>query len=259
MYNELIENLKYHPLYNELYKREGIKQCISSGYISENMDDINSRDLLKFNNNNFLKNYNKNKKNIILISTGAYSPVHQGHIDMMLSAKHVALNQGYNVLTIIMSPSHDDYVLKKYVTGQKFNAVERLYLLDKLIAENNVAELQSNSWESIVLKYAVNFTSVISSIENTINRLLPNNNVNYAYVVGSDNVEFCKVFYESKYMCYIVPRVNNNKDLNTYLRDNVFLCPIENTGLSSSMVRNNQYIELNPIEIQNYYSKLIGS
>jgi hypothetical protein len=50
---------------------------------------------------------------VVLLTTGAFSPVHSGHIQMMESARAELEARGYFVAGGYLSPSHDSYVSTK--------------------------------------------------------------------------------------------------------------------------------------------------
>ena len=78
------------------------------------------------NNNKFKKENNggkennidkskgkKNKKNVILLTTGALNPIHKGHINMLKLAQDCLEKKGFKVDKIYLSPSSDIYLEDK--------------------------------------------------------------------------------------------------------------------------------------------------
>lgn len=49
----------------------------------------------------------------VLAATGAYNPVHKGHVRLFYSAKRYLLNKGYDVVAAYMIPRNFDYIVKK--------------------------------------------------------------------------------------------------------------------------------------------------
>src|SRR3989344_6145664 len=56
----------------------------------------------------------KNKPLVVLVSTGAFAPIHAGHVKMMEIAKKEIENRGKIVLGGYISPSHDGYLAEKH-------------------------------------------------------------------------------------------------------------------------------------------------
>lgn len=77
--------------------------AIVSHWPSEKMN----RQLLKCGRNS------ERKPNAVLLSTGAYNPVHNGHINVFEEAREAVERKGYTVIAGFLSPSHDQYVRNK--------------------------------------------------------------------------------------------------------------------------------------------------
>ena len=50
---------------------------------------------------------------VVLLATGGFCPVHEGHLAMMQAARAAATNAGFTVIGGYLSPGHDDYVRLK--------------------------------------------------------------------------------------------------------------------------------------------------
>lgn len=132
------------------------------------------------------------QKDIVLLSTGGFAPIHDGHISMMEDAKIHMESQGFRVRGGYLSPGHDDYVIQ--YKGVRIHAPERLaYANNKL---KNHPWLMVDPWESIGCKCAVNFTSVIDHLEKIVG-------CQVCFVVGSDNQRFCLAFKDKGMLCVV--------------------------------------------------------
>lgn len=137
-------------------------------------------------------------KDIILLATGAFAPIHDGHILMMEAAKIHMESLGFNVLGGYISPGHDDYVVKY----KKVNiaAPERLVIANDRLKDH--PWLMVDPWEAIGATCSVNFTTVIDHLENLLN-------CQVCYVVGSDNARFSLAFKNRGLLCI----VNRSSDI----------------------------------------------
>lgn len=249
-----IEKTRY---YSELLKKSDLETCKKAGFISEDLED------LEFYNNygtdyffqtdgipqfeNVFNNFDLNKELVVVLSTGSYSPVHDGHVQNIKTTVEF-LKDKFNVLGAFMSPSHDNYVLNKYSTGVKFNIFERIKLLEEKLKGESINVLK---WEGMYCKGDVNFTTVCDylrfCIQNQIKDLpskingvetsgLKNKEVKIVYVVGSDNAEFSKVF--SSDYCVIIQRPDNKVNPEDYINESVFVIESElKENISSTEVR----------------------
>lgn len=100
------------------------------------------------------------ENDIILLSTGGFAPIHDGHIDMMEAAKIHMESKGFRVRGGYVSPGHDGYVVAH--KGVKIYAPERLaYANNKLKSH---PWIMVDPWEAIGCSCSVNFTTYKSSM-----------------------------------------------------------------------------------------------
>lgn len=151
---------------------------------------------------------NKPGKKIVLLSTGAFSPIHNGHISMMEAAKERLEKDGFNVVGGYLSPSHDDYVSTKKYGDAKMSASHRVHLCQ--LAVLNSKWLMVDPWESLYLKTDINFTDVLLRLQSYLNKYF--DNIEVWYVCGADNYKFSLVF-EKFNGCVVVGREGYNSNI----------------------------------------------
>ncbi len=140
----------------------------------------------------------------VLLSTGAFCPVHHGHIEMMEIAARALKAAGKIVIAGYLSPSHDSYVMPK-CREEALRACHRLHLVQEAVKGS--PWLMECSWEALATDRMVNFTDVISRLKQYLLRNIPRSLLpdfvdpddwlEVAYVFGSDNARFSLAFSQS--------------------------------------------------------------
>ncbi|MFJ8162204.1 hypothetical protein ACIRBY_14895 [Streptomyces sp. NPDC096136] len=138
---------------------------------------------------------------LVLLATGAFSPVHQGHVDMLLSARRALEAHGEHVAGAYLSPSHDRYVSVK-LSHEAVPADERLALIHEELARHDW--IMACPWESTWVANPVNFTTVLLRLQNHLRRSW-DAECDVVLVVGADNAEFARCFVRHG-RCVIVAR-----------------------------------------------------
>lgn len=196
--------------YSEVYKKYlSIDTVIKAGFILDNLDleDSNYYNLdLLTTPVSKLKNSQNNP--VVLVTTGGFDPIHDGHIYMMEFAKEALEKEGYDVIGGYLSPSHESYVSTK--PYNKINAFERLDLCQECVKDSQW--LMIDPWESIYVKTYINFTDIITRLEQYLRKHV-NPNVQVAYVFGGDNCEFMYCF-ENKGIGICVEREGHSEKFN---------------------------------------------
>lgn len=95
---------------------------------------------------NFREWLSNNDKSAILLATGAFSPIHKGHLDMFKEAKDYLESEGYKVIKGYISPKHNDYVSSK--TTDYLDINDRIYLIKKAIKDSGMIWIEIFDWES---------------------------------------------------------------------------------------------------------------
>lgn len=160
---------------------------------------------------------------VVLVMTGSFDPVHNGHISAMQTARKVVEMQGHKVSLSILSPGHDDYAMTK--RKDSFPISRRIHLLEEILKEHD--EIVCGRWESLGNSSSVNFTSVIDFYK----KVFPQKSI--VYVFGEDNKYFSLVF-ENIFEWICIKRNNSCSDsLQIKMESH------ENQHLSSTLIRKN--------------------
>lgn len=180
--------------YSEVYKKYlNIDTVIKAGFILDNLEqkDLNyyNLSLLTTPVSKLIGFKEKKEKPVVLLSTGGFDPIHDGHIYMMEFAKEALERKGYNVIGGYLSPSHETYVSTK--PYYKLNTYERLDLCQKTVKDSKW--LMIDPWESVYVKTYINFTDIIQRLELYLQKHV-NPEIRVAYVFGGDNSEFMYCF-----------------------------------------------------------------
>ena len=137
---KLKEDSRYLAIY---LKHKSISHLYKTGFIIE--PDIEKPIMSRYvNKEKYKSKLIKNKRNFVLVTTGAFSPLHKGHIDMLKTAKDYLVDNGHNVCGAIISPSHDNYV------DYKHNGTKSMFAKDRILEADSVLKsLEEDDWISI--------------------------------------------------------------------------------------------------------------
>jgi NAD+ synthetase len=181
------------------------------------------------------------KPRVVLLSTGAYCPIHEGHVRILELAREALERQGAVVLGGYLSPSHDRYVQQKCGTANP-GAARRVWLCEEALRGHRW--LRVDPWESLHAEVPLNFTEVIDRLERFLSfRLKTVLPVRVAYVFGGDNARFALSFaLRGRGVC--VARPGHEATLARYrdhplLRENprVLFAEAREAALSASSTR----------------------
>lgn len=212
--------------YNKLYnKTNDLKLCIEAGYFEDNLNEIPYDLNCLTTPFNHLKNIDDSKENIVLLTTGAFSPIHLGHISMMNSAEKNLIEKGYNVLGCYFSPCNYKYLNKK--GNIRLSDNDRLNYLNKELSSTNY---KLDLWEALHLTDTVNFTAVIDRLEQYLKKHV-SKKIKVIYVYGLDNIDFSKCFEGIKPSVCVYRdtdikyknKISNLKSSDTiFIKDNIY-------------------------------------
>lgn len=241
---KVLRDSYYSEIYRD-YKDEEL--LIKAGFVPDpfTYEEINyyNIELLTTPFDKLKDNINEMDNPIVLLSTGGFYPIHDGHIKMMNEAKKIVEDNGYKVVGGYLSLSHEDYIsTKPYYIKNQYDRVNecREYVKDS-------DWLMIDPWESIYVRAPINFTDVIERLQLYLQKYV-NKKIKVAYVFGGDNVEFMYCF-RKKGIGICINRDGYNELFNKTKKiqnDNMYF--IENSDkssiLSSRYIRKNQNIDI---------------
>lgn len=170
------------------------------------------------------------EEGVILLTTGSFAPMHNGHKHMMDKARNYCEKSGIKIAASIFSFSHDGYVLTKdnNIPNKKIRIEQ-----SKNVLKNS--EHQVSIWEIEQLK-PVNFTTVIEYFEKKYNRPV-------IYVFGKDNYNFSYAFNSYGKGIYI-PTEDIPLDKLEPIKKikNVKILEISQYNLNSRDIRKKKYV-----------------
>lgn len=138
---------------------------------------------------------------VVLLATGGFCPVHEGHLAMMRAARAAATTAGYTVVGGYLSPGHDEYVRLK--CGAE--AIPASVRLEQCAAAAAATDwLSVDAWESLHRRVAVNYTDVVARLRAYLRRHV-DPRIDVLYVGGGDNARFAQPFQQDA-GCVIVDR-----------------------------------------------------
>lgn len=145
----------------------------------------------------------------VLVTTGSFSPLHSGHLDMMEAARRYLDLQGVPVVAGYLSPSNDAYVGQKYPGAERLTGMHRVQLCQHAVADSDW--LMTDPWEALQADVNVNFTAVLQRLQLYLEQHLRGAGLDSPpvldlyYVFGSDNAAFSLAFIHTG-QCLCVDR-----------------------------------------------------
>lgn len=239
LYSNFLSLYKDHDFYT--------KRLYSSGFIDEKRTSI---DNLAINDVNLLsfpiKNNDIDSDNLaVIVTTGSFSPIHDGHIKALNLAKDYVEKLGFNVLQGIISLSHDKYVSYKNNGKAKLHIAKRVQLVYEKIKD--ISWLSVDRFEGELVSCPINFSTVLERIKKIIDFHI-DKNITVFYVFGSDNCDFSYSFVNNQYYHSICIERGDysfnkiKKELNTFKNIHFLSNNFEEKFLSSTKIRENNII-----------------
>lgn len=131
---------------------------------------------------------------IVLCTTGAFDPLHVGHIDMLVEAKYQLESRGLKVAGALIQPDHDVYVSAKHPDAHC--TADRIQWAQDYTRE--MPWIAVDPWPSTYQDRQLNYTMILRRTERYLNRL---GKYQVVYVFGSDNAGFADAFLPHEYVC----------------------------------------------------------
>jgi len=198
------------PYYSELYDKYGFDYIEDAGYFN---DSISQREDIKdfpfkltIPVNTITENIKDSKNPCVIITTGSFCPIHDGHIEMMKLARKSLEENGFDVLAGYIAPDHDDYIISKN-GDEAILAHERIKLINDKCKD--IDWLNSDPTSSLFAKGSINFTEVVENLDQYLKSNF-DKNIKVFYVCGGDNSRFAKTF-KLKGNCVVVRRPSYEK------------------------------------------------
>jgi nicotinic acid mononucleotide adenylyltransferase len=184
----------------------------------------------------------------IIISTGSYDPLHDGHLETVALAKEHIENMGENkVIAGFVSSSHDTYVRRKNVTGAiDYERVHNNTIFAEASKHNHPVQwIFHENWETLGVKCSLNFTDVIAYISQMVETYV-GPDIDIYYVFGSDNAGFAMAFAHdrqdlAKAICIGRPGYALTEETAELIASNPNLSFVQgNNPMSSTLIRSLQ-------------------
>ncbi len=129
----------------------------------------------------------------VLLSTGAFAPIHDGHLAMLEAARVACEAAGYRVEGGYLSASHDDYVARKIDGDPTLTAPFRIGLIERAVHSSDWLDV--DPWEARYAPCDLNFTDVLRRLDRYLHwHLSPERGLHLFYVFGGDNAGFVRAF-----------------------------------------------------------------
>ena len=230
------------PYYSYVYKKyKDINKVISAGFFDDNIKnykDIYELNFLSTPYNKILDHIANTKNPVVLLSTGGFTPIHNGHLAMMEEAKKILNENNYDVVGGYFSLEPDCYMINK--PNFDSNIEQRLYEARQTINDSNW--LMIDPWYGYYNNYKLNFTNIIERLELYLQKYI-DKRIKVAYVFGGDNVDFMYCF-EQKGIGVCLSRTNTENFIkvknNIRTNHTFFLEKNKYKDCSSRYLRNNQ-------------------
>jgi NAD+ synthetase len=152
-----------------------------------------------------LGHYELNQREVyVLVNTGCYAPIHQGHIKLMEQAKIAYEKQGKLVLGGYLVPAHQKYVTEKIGFDQGLDRLQQCY---KLVSPH--LWLNIDPYELLYETDDVNYTLILIRIQKYLMdhfSKLFQLTIKTVYVCGGDRADFTQTFTGGVGYCICVNR-----------------------------------------------------
>lgn len=170
---------------------------------------------------------NEKRQKVICLTTGAFNPIHRGHIEILKNAMENLDKDKFDVIGGILSPSSDIYVQKKLPGSYCFE--KRVKFARLGIGEENYPNITCNTWEGEQDRF-VDFPEVREHFQEEMS----SKQIKVLYVCGADHVNKCKLWNKDWVVCIgRIGEIVNEERKCIYLEGNSDVI-----GHSSTKIRN---------------------
>eukprot|EP01029_Cantina_marsupialis_P000570 TRINITY_DN10404_c0_g3_i1.p1 TRINITY_DN10404_c0_g3~~TRINITY_DN10404_c0_g3_i1.p1 ORF type:complete len:342 (-),score=67.31 TRINITY_DN10404_c0_g3_i1:149-1174(-) len=140
---------------------------------------------------NNLERMSPERKPLVVVSTGAFSPIHLQHVRMFeLSKMYLERRTEFEVVLGIISPSHDKYCFGKLrrTAAMAIPAKHRIKICETIIQETRHPDrpewLAVDTWE-VTRRGYMDHPSVLKHVKKMLREVCPLTNVNVMYLCGA--------------------------------------------------------------------------
>lgn len=231
-----------------------------SGFLDEKRNEIDNAAIYDYNLLSLpILEIPDSDKLAVIVTTGSFSPLHEGHIESMNIAKKYIEKLGYKVIQGVISLSHDSYVNHKNGGIAKLNVSNRTQIVYEKIKD--IDWLTVDRFEGEMVSIPINFSTVLERIKLYFNHHTCKE-VKIFYVFGSDNADFSYAFVNNKdYFSICVERNNYEyKNVKEDLKEFNNIYFLKNNSVyssySSTEVRKTKK-SLSEVKLENSPKKLI--
>ncbi len=134
---------------------------------------------------------------VVLVTTGAFSPFHAGHLRMLEIARAEIEERGWKVAGAYVTPDHDGYVSVKANGAAACPASERIH--QARVALKGHDWIQVDPWAALYQDRPLNYTTILERTQCMLEALGRDHQV--VYVFGSDNAGFKDAFRSNECVC----------------------------------------------------------
>lgn len=190
---------------------------------------------------------------IVLLATGAFSPLHLGHVAMVEAAAGELERRGHEVSGGYIAPDHDGYVMSKAGGQAALGAPWRIRLAQLALEDH--PWMMVDPWLALCNRRDLNYTEAYLRLQGMLDRR--GRQERACLVIGEDNAGFARAFMGSG-MLAIVQRLGGGAKADAELalpelseaqaNGRIFRvpAPTEAWGLSSTKVRESQREDSHP-------------
>lgn len=180
---------------------------------------------------------------LVLLTTGAFAPVHEGHLEIMEAARITMQSQGYRVVGGFFAPAHDYYVSQKNDGAHLWTGERRLKALTKVLETSDWLDV--DPWMCRHMPTDLMFTDVILRMNSYLATNIKSiNPIKVGYVFGGDHADHARCFVKHGIGICVNNRLGFDigvaaveSEFTNNLSSRVYFSKINQKNISSSDIR----------------------